>query len=137
MWTVAFLVGTAAWFTLPLASGAASASRPPSRSMWSELDAANARVIVGPRASLAVARLKLRDVNWIGPGAITALPRSGLSIAARVRSTRPPAPALLMPSGEIEFVEPESGVSPGQACVFYDSVDPHARVLGGGFIVPA
>ena len=50
------------------------------------LDAANARVIVGPRASLAVARLRLRDVNWIGPGAITALPSHGLPIAARVRS---------------------------------------------------
>jgi tRNA-uridine 2-sulfurtransferase len=99
------------------------------------LDAAKARVIVGPRASLAVTRLRLRDVNWIGPGAIAALPASGLSIAARVRSTRPPAPALLMPSGEIEFVGPESGVSPGQACVFYDSINPGARVLGGGFIV--
>jgi tRNA-uridine 2-sulfurtransferase len=99
------------------------------------LDAAKARVIVGPRASLAVARLKLRDVNWIGPGAIIALPAQGLPIAARVRSTRPPAPALLRPTGEIEFVDPESGVSPGQACVFYDSVDPGARVLGGGFIV--
>jgi tRNA-specific 2-thiouridylase len=42
-----------------------------------------------------------------------------------------------MPTGEIEFVEPETGVSPGQACVFYDSVDPGARVLGGGFIVAA
>jgi tRNA-specific 2-thiouridylase len=40
-----------------------------------------------------------------------------------------------LPTGEIEFVEPESSVSPGQACVFYDSVDPGARVLGGGFIV--
>jgi tRNA-uridine 2-sulfurtransferase len=101
------------------------------------LDAAGARVIVGPRALLAVARLKLRDVNWIGPGAISALPRGGLSIAARVRSTRPPTPALLMPTGEIEFIEPESGVSPGQACVFYDSAEPGAQVLGGGFIVPA
>src|SRR5271168_4404111 len=101
------------------------------------LDAANARVIVGPRASLAVARLRLRDVNWIGPGAITALPSHGLPIAARVRSTRPPAPALLMPTGEIEFVEPETGVSPGQACVFYASVDLGARVLGGGFIASA
>ena len=101
------------------------------------LDAANARVVVGPRASLAVARLRLRDVNWIGPGAITALPSHGLPIAARVRSTRPPSPALLMPTGEIEFVEPETGVSPGQACVFYDSVDLGARVLGGGFIVAA
>jgi tRNA-uridine 2-sulfurtransferase len=99
------------------------------------LDAPKARVIVGPRSSLATTRLRLRDVNWIGPGAFAALPARGLSIAARVRSTRPPAPALLMPTAEIEFVEPESGVSPGQACVFYDSLDPGARVLGGGFIV--
>ena len=98
------------------------------------LDAANARVIVGPRSSLAVARLRLRDVNWIGEGEIADLPAGGLPIAARVRSTRPPARALLSPTGEIEFVQPESGVSPGQACVFYDSVDPDARVLGGGFI---
>src|SRR5580700_4523968 len=33
-------------------------------------DAANARVSVGARASLAVTRLRLRDVNWIGPGVI-------------------------------------------------------------------
>jgi len=98
------------------------------------LDAANARVIVGPRSSLAVARLRLRDINWIGEGEMSDLPAEGLPIAARVRSTRPPAPALLTPSGEIVFVQPESGVSPGQACVFYDSIEPDARVLGGGFI---
>ena len=84
------------------------------------LDAANARVVVGPRSSLAVSRLRLRDINWIGEGEIADLPAGGLPIAARVRSTRPPAPALLRSSGEIEFVQPESGVSPGQACVFYD-----------------
>jgi tRNA-uridine 2-sulfurtransferase len=99
------------------------------------LDAANARVVVGPRSSLAVSRLRLRDVNWIGEGEIFDLPANGLPVAARVRSTRSPAPALLMPTGEVEFIEPENCVSPGQACVFYDSVDPHARVLGGGFIV--
>jgi tRNA-uridine 2-sulfurtransferase len=98
------------------------------------LDAANARVVVGPRSSLAVSRLRLRDINWIGEGEIADLPAGGLPIAARVRSTRPPAPALLRSSGEIEFVQSESGVSPGQACVFYDSVGPNARVLGGGFI---
>src|SRR5271157_2435346 len=98
------------------------------------LDAARGRVVVGPRAALAKTRLKLRDVNWIGDGEIADLPADGLLIAARVRSTRPPAPALLLPSGEVDFVEPESGVSPGQACVFYESLDPQARVLGGGFI---
>ena len=98
------------------------------------LDAARGRVIAGPRSALAKTRLKLREVNWIGDGELADLPACGLPIGARVRSTRPPTPALLLPSGEVEFVEPESGVSPGQACVFYESVDPRARVLGGGFI---
>ncbi len=60
-----------------------------------------------------------------------------MEIAVRVRSTRPPAPALLeIRDGEIsvEFVDDESGVAPGQACVFYESAGPRARVLGGGFI---
>ena len=98
------------------------------------LDADRARVIVGPRAALARTRVSLRGVNWIGEGEIADLPASGVPIAARLRSTRPPAPAVLLRTGEVEFVEPENGVSPGQACVFYDSVDPRARVLGGGFI---
>jgi tRNA-specific 2-thiouridylase len=101
------------------------------------LDAPNARVIVGPRAALNIARIRLRDINWIGGGELADLPDSGLPIAARVRSTRPPTPARLLPGGEIEFDEPEVGVSPGQACVFYESCDPHARLLGGGFILGA
>ena len=98
------------------------------------LDAASGRVIVGPRSALARTRLTLREVNWIGEGEMADLPASGLPIGARVRSTRPPAPARLLPTGQVEFVEPESGVSPGQACVFYESLDSRARVLGGGFI---
>ena len=98
------------------------------------LDAARRRVVIGPRAALAKSRLKLRDVNWIGDGEFADLPAEGLLLAARVRSTRPPAPARLLRSGEVDFIEPESGVSPGQACVFYESLDPRARVLGGGFI---
>ena len=98
------------------------------------LDAPSARVLVGPRSALARTRLTLREVNWIGDGELADAPASGLPIGARVRSTRPPAAALLLPTGEVEFAEPESGVSPGQACVFYESLDPRARVLGGGFI---
>ena len=98
------------------------------------LDARAARVVVGPRQALEVSRIHLRDVNWIGEGSFADIPEHGLPIAARVRSTRPPAPATLLPGGAIEFDEPENGVSPGQACVFYASCDPRARVLGGGFI---
>ena len=32
------------------------------------------------------------------------------------------------------MLDGEEGVAPGQACVFYDSAEGGARVLGGGFI---
>jgi tRNA-specific 2-thiouridylase len=98
------------------------------------LDAARRRVVVGPREALNKRRIGLRDINWLGDGALADLPAEGLEIAARVRSTREPAPARLTRRGEVELYDPETGVSPGQACVFYASRDPEARVLGGGFI---
>jgi len=54
-----------------------------------------------------------------------------------VRSTRAPQPAWLRATDdgyEVELVAGEEGVSPGQACVFYDAPSGQARVLGGGFI---
>ena len=102
------------------------------------LDAARARVVVGPREALETRAVDLRDVNWIGDGQLSDLPACGLDILARVRSTRPPVPArLLAPEGNrarIVFASGEFGVSPGQACVFYDGDGDEARVLGGGFI---
>ncbi|MGD9981205.1 MAG: tRNA 2-thiouridine(34) synthase MnmA [Hyphomonadaceae bacterium] len=56
------------------------------------LDAANKRVIVGPREALGVTRITLKDVNWIGDGET---PRDGRPILVRVRSTRPPVSAKL------------------------------------------
>jgi len=99
------------------------------------LEAEKARVVVGPREALATPTVKLRDFNWIGPGELSRLPAEGLAVAARVRSTRAPAPARLFRDGGVAFDEPESGVSPGQACVVYETTCPGARVFGGGFIV--
>jgi tRNA-uridine 2-sulfurtransferase len=98
------------------------------------LDAPGARVIVGPREALATQRILLRDINWLGDGRLEDIDARGLEIAVRVRSTREPTPARLTPVGEVELAGAESGVSPGQACVFYASTAPNARVLGGGFI---
>jgi tRNA-uridine 2-sulfurtransferase len=100
-----------------------------------ELDAAKAQVIVGPREALATRSIRLGEVNWIGDSAWHEVPTEGIKIAVRVRSTRPPAPALLRRGGqgaEIELLNSEEGVSPGQACVFYESIEAQARVLGGG-----
>ncbi|HZZ71156.1 MAG TPA: tRNA methyl transferase PRC-barrel domain-containing protein, partial [Pirellulales bacterium] len=104
------------------------------------LDAASRRVVVGPREALRMDRIALRDVNWIGDGALDSAVGNGLEVFVRVRSTRAPQPAWLRGADgqyEVELVAGEEGVSPGQACVFYDARSGQARVLGGGFIQSA
>jgi tRNA-specific 2-thiouridylase len=101
------------------------------------LDADHRRVVVGPRDALRMDRIALRDVNWIGDGALDRVVGAGIEMFVRVRSTRPPQPAWLRAGQdgyEVELVAGEEGVSPGQACVFYDAPSGMARVLGGGFI---
>ena len=104
------------------------------------LDAATGRVVVGPREALRMDRITLRDINWIGDGDLDSAVAGGLEIFVRVRSTRAPQPAWLRGGNghyEVELVAGEEGVSPGQACVFYDAPSGQARVLGGGFIQSA
>jgi tRNA-uridine 2-sulfurtransferase len=105
------------------------------------LDAEHRRVVVGPREALRMSRIVLRDVNWIGDGSLDeALADDRREVFVKVRSTRPPQAAWLRhgPHGcEVELVDGEHGVSPGQACVFYDAGVGQARVLGGGFIKSA
>lgn len=104
------------------------------------LEATARRVVVGPREALKMHRIVLRDVNWIGDGDIDRAIGSGLEMYVRVRSTRAPQPAWLRGADghyEVELVAGEEGVSPGQACVFYDAPSGQARVLGGGFIQSA
>ena len=98
------------------------------------LDPEKRQVVVGPRTALRTRIVPVAEVNWIGDGAFTDRPE--WEAAVRVRSTRPPAPALIRPLGErraeVELLEPEEGVAPGQACVFYERDG--TRVLGGGWI---
>jgi tRNA-specific 2-thiouridylase len=99
-----------------------------------KLDVENRRVIVGPKSMLATRRVPLKEVNWLGEGRFADQPE--MEIAVKVRSTRPPAPAILRPISdtlaEVELMTAEEGISPGQACVFYDPDSP--RILGGGWI---
>ncbi|MDQ3140309.1 MAG: tRNA 2-thiouridine(34) synthase MnmA [Pseudomonadota bacterium] len=80
------------------------------------------RVVVGPKAALAVRGARLSGINWLGEDQ-----RDGLT--AKVRSMAKPAPVRF--DGErILFGQAEYGVAPGQAAVLYDG----ERVLGGGWI---
>lgn len=101
------------------------------------LDAKEARVVVGPREALATRQIRISDVNWLGDVPLDSLGEAGLEVAVRVRSTREPRPAILKFSeggAVVELLSAEDGVSPGQACVIYESDAPRARVLGGGTI---
>jgi tRNA-specific 2-thiouridylase len=101
------------------------------------LDAGKARVIVGPREALETRRVFLRDINWLGDADLDSDGRDGIELYAKVRSTRPPRPAVLLRRAGatwVELAEGETGVAPGQACVLYDGDGADARVYGGGFI---
>ncbi len=105
------------------------------------LEASARRVVVGPREALRTSRMRLRDVNWLGEGTIdNALCAGWHEVFVKVRSTRPPTPAWLSRGArgiEVDLIAGEDGVSPGQACVFYDAPEGQARVLGGGIIQSA
>lgn len=98
------------------------------------LDVDARRVIVGPKELLATRTIPVREINWLGDEPMTS--RDEWHISVKVRSTRPPRDAILRPlsdtEAEIELLTAEEGVSPGQACVFYDNES--SRIFGGGWI---
>ena len=98
------------------------------------LDPTLRRVIVGPKAALATRIIPVREINWLGDEAFTS--RSEWHLEVKVRSTRPPRAAIVRPlsatEAEVELLDPEDGVSAGQACVFYAAEG--SRVFGGGWV---
>ena len=73
--------------------------------------------------------------RWLGAGG--APDASGTKVQVKLRSAQPVATATAFPAAdggaEVILDEPQVGVAPGQACVFYQG----DRVLGGGWIVAA
>jgi tRNA-uridine 2-sulfurtransferase len=99
-----------------------------------KLDVDTKRVIVGPKEMLSTRVVPLREINWLGDTPFDSA--AEWHVAVKVRSTRPPREAVIRPlsatTATVELLTPEEGVSPGQACVFYDPAS--TRVLGGGWI---
>jgi tRNA-specific 2-thiouridylase len=85
------------------------------------IDPGERRLVVGPRSALAIERMRVDGLAWIG--------EDQREVSVKVRSLAPPVPALVE-NGWVIFDRPEYGVAPGQAAVFYDG----SRVLGGGWI---
>jgi len=96
------------------------------------IDAGNNTIIVGDKECLEVKEIKLRELNILGSK------REFDSIVnIKVRSTGRLLKAkikLLDNSANVEILDKEIGISPGQACVFYSKDDVGDKVLGGGWI---
>lgn len=102
-----------------------------------KLDAKTKIVTVGPKEAIITGRITLRDVNWLGASPLDGFVADGADIWVKIRSTRPPVGATLrLENGRtvVTLNRGEAGISPGQACVFYDSADAQSQVLGGGWI---
>jgi tRNA-specific 2-thiouridylase len=88
------------------------------------------RVVVGQEEELMAPGLRGERLCWIGPERT-----EEVEATVKIRSRHPGVPALIRPQGdgrvEIDFAEPQRGVTPGQAAVFYQGT----RVLGGCWIV--
>ncbi len=96
------------------------------------IDADNNTIIVGNKECLEVKKISLRDLNILGSKEEFIKP-----INIKVRSTGKLLKAKINISetlADVEILEKETGISPGQACVFYSKDNVGDKVLGGGWI---
>jgi tRNA-specific 2-thiouridylase len=86
-------------------------------------------VVVGDREELLAPGLLASGLNWLVDP-----PQGPLTCTAKIRYRNPGSAATVTPlpdgGARVEFAQPQSAVTPGQAVVFYDG----DRVLGGGWI---
>ncbi len=86
-------------------------------------------VVIGDREELLANALEASRVNWL----IDA-PVSPLRCTAKIRYRHEAAAAAVTPLADgkvrVDFAEPQSAITPGQAVVFYDG----ERLLGGAWI---
>ena len=79
-----------------------------------------------------IQKIKLRELNVLGQKK-----EFDNSIYIKVRSTGKLLKAnvkILNKTAEVEILDKETGISPGQACVFYSKDQLGDKVLGGGWI---
>ena len=97
-----------------------------------KIDNNNNTIVVGPKEALKINKIILRELNILGN-------ENELKneIKIKVRSTGKLLRAKVkinFNKAEVIILDGESGISPGQACVFYLNDKAGDKVLGGGWI---
>ncbi len=96
------------------------------------INAGENTVIVGQKENLEIKKINLRDLNILA-----SRKEFEKNINIKVRSTGKLLKSrvtLKNNHAEVEILDKETGISPGQACVFYSSDEFGDKVLGGGWI---
>ncbi len=96
------------------------------------IDADNNSIVVGEKDYLEIKKIKLRELNILGSEK-----EFDDLINIKVRSTGRLLKAKINIKdnlADVEILDKETGISPGQACVFYSKDDVGDKVLGGGWI---
>ena len=96
------------------------------------INADNNSIIVGPKESLIIKEIKLKNLNILG-----SKENFKNIIKIKVRSTGRLLKAKINienHNAKVEILDQETGISPGQACVFYSTDKYGEKVLGGGWI---
>jgi tRNA-uridine 2-sulfurtransferase len=96
------------------------------------IDAGRNRVVVGDRDRVYNPSCTVQRINWVSMAA----PTSPIRAEVQVRYRTAPVPVNVIPLEEdrvkLVFDEPQFGITPGQAAVWYDG----EILLGGGIIEP-
>ena len=98
-----------------------------------DINAKKNEVIVGNREALSIKRIYLKDLNLLSD-----VKKYNDNLFIKVRSTGKLIKAkvnLDKNTAEVNLEENETGISPGQACVFYSKNKFGDKVLGGGWIM--
>ena len=96
------------------------------------INADNNTIIVGEKKSLEIKEIKLRDLNLLG-----SREEFESIVDIKVRSTGKLLKSkisIFKNTAKVEILDSETGISPGQACVFYSKDKFGDKVLGGGWI---
>ena len=96
------------------------------------INADNNTVIVGRKENLEIKEIQLRELNILAKHK-----EFEKEINVKVRSTGRLLKAkinFIDKLAKVEILEKETGISPGQACVFYSKDEVGDKVLGGGWI---
>jgi len=101
------------------------------------LDSKKHNVTVGPKELLACNKINISECNWI----IDNPKKTKFNVLVKLRNSSAPVRGVVdvnidNGTSELNFDEPQYGVSNGQAAVFYN-IEEYSHVLGGGWIIDA